>query len=50
MPGVLGVHAYRSTVCTGIYRDVIKMSSHHSCYRDKYKSQEYHAGCQVIAR
>jgi len=25
------------------------MSSYHSRYRDNYKSQVYHAGCQVIA-
>jgi len=32
-----------------IYQDENKMSGHHSRYRDKYKSQVYHAGCQVIA-
>jgi len=25
------------------------MSGHDSCYCDNYKSQVYHAGCQVIA-
>jgi len=24
------------------------MSGHHSRYRDNYKSQVYHVGCQVI--
>jgi len=39
----------RSTVRNGIYQDVNKMSSHHSRYRDNYKSQVHHSGCQVIA-
>ena len=39
----------RSTVHNGIYQDVNKMSGHHSHYHDNYKSQVYHAGCQVIA-
>jgi len=35
-------------VCTEIYQDVSKISGHHSRYRDNYKSQVYHVGCQVI--
>ena len=54
-PGISGIQVYqeyrciRSIVCTEIYQVVIKMSGHHSHYRDNYKSQVYHAGCQVIA-
>jgi len=43
----------RSTICTGIYQDISRCSQDVRSsfpYRENYKIQVYHTGCQVIAR
>ena len=49
-PGMPGIHVYQEhCLYYNVYQVEIKMSGHHSRYRDNYKGQVYHTGCQVIA-